>query len=172
MEFNTSEQLGKVLKSHGKEGEIIVSLNKELPETFLKMESIFIEIDGGVVPFFVDEIRMKSSETAILKLEDIDGIEQVNELIDCYWYLPKNVRDELNQVEYQPFGSLEGFTLIDQNDQKIGVVEGISDIPSNTLLQIRYKNRLIDVPANEETIYYIDKQKQILKNYIPEGLLE
>jgi len=172
MKFNTTDKLGEVLKSHGKEGEIIISSNQGLPENFLKMESIFIEINGGLVPFFIEHALLKSPQTAILKLEDIDSIEEANELTGFAWYLPKKEWEKLKQSEAGTYKTLEGFTLIDQNDQQVGIIEGILEISSNTLLQVRYGESLVEVPVNEETIYGIDEENQTIKNHIPEGLLE
>ena len=172
MKFDTTDKLGEVLKSHGKEGEIIISSEKGLPEDFFKMESIFIEINGGLVPFFIKHALLKSAQTAILKLEDIDSIEEANELNGCAWYLPKEEWEKLMKSGYESYETLEGFTLIDQHDNEIGKIEGILEIPSNTLLQVRYGNNLIEVPLNEETIYGIDEENQTIKNHIPDGLLE
>jgi 16S rRNA processing protein RimM len=172
MKFDTTDKLGKVLKSHGKEGELIISADQGLSEEFLKMESIFIEINGGLVPFFIEHIMLKSTQTGVLKLEDINSIEEANELAGCSWYLPLKDWEKLKQSETGSYETLEGFTLIDQDDNEIGVIEGILEIPSNTLLQVRYKDKLVEVPVNEETIYEIDQENQFIKNDIPEGLLE
>jgi 16S rRNA processing protein RimM len=172
MKFDTTDKLGKVLKSHGKEGELIISADKGLSEDFLKMESIFIEINGGLVPFFIEHIRLKSTQTAILKLEDINTIEEANELAGCSWCLPLEEWENMKQSEAGSYETLEGFMLIDQDDNEIGIIEGILEIPSNTLLQVRYGENLVEVPVNEETIYEIDQENRIIKNDIPEGLLE
>ena len=172
MKFDTTDKLGKVLKSHGKEGELVISSEKGLSEEYLEMESMFIEINGGLVPFFIEHIMLKSTQTAILKLEDINSIEEANELAGCSWCLPLKEWEKLKQNETGPYETLEGFTLIDQDDNEIGIIEGILEIPSNTLLQVRYGENLVEIPVNEETIYHIDKANRIIKNNIPEGLLE
>ncbi|KXB08214.1 hypothetical protein AKJ55_01310 [candidate division MSBL1 archaeon SCGC-AAA382M17] len=172
MKFDTTDKLGKVLKSHGKDGELIISSDKGLSENFLKTESIFIEINGVLVPFFIEHALLKSPQTAILKLEDIDSIEAANELTGCAWYLPKKEWEKLMQRDSKSYKILEGFILIDQHDNELGTIEGILEIPSNPLLQVRHGNKLIEVPVNEKTIYRIDEKKQIVKNHIPEGLLE
>ncbi|MGM0531153.1 MAG: ribosome maturation factor RimM [Bacteroidota bacterium] len=172
MKFSTTDKLGEVLKSHGKEGEVIISSDQGLSEDFLKMESIFIEINGGLVPFFIEHARLKSSQTAILKLEDIDSIEAANEVTGCNWYLHQKDWEKLKQSQAGSYVTVVGFTLIDQNDDEIGTVEGILEIPSNTLLQVRHGNNLVEVPVNEETLYKIDEESQTVKNHIPEGLLE
>ena len=171
MQFKTSKPLGTILKSHGKQGELIISANDDLPENFYQMESIFIEINQDVVPFFLKHVRKKTSSTVVIKLEDVDSLEEANELAGLTWYLPAGEPD-VQLAEAKDPGALTGFTLIDQNDKEIGVVEGFIDIPSNALLQVRYHTELVDIPVNEETIHDIDPEKRVIKIEIPDGLLE
>ena len=63
--------------------------------------------------------------------------------------------------------------LVDQNEHPIGIVEEISKItPSNKLIHVWHQNKLIDIPFNEHTFYWMDNKKHIVKMHIPEGLLD
>lgn len=172
MEFKTSGPLGKVLKTHGKQGELIISSEQNFPENFQHMESLFIEINEQVVPFFLERVISKTLTTAIIKLEDIDTLEEARELTELNWHLPGEFLHKESSTVMPDLEKLTGFTLIDQHDQEIGVIEGYQDIPSNALLKIRHHANLVDVPVNQETVHYIDPQKKILKIEIPEGLLD
>ncbi len=172
MEFKTSKPLGQILKAHGKQGELIISFTSEYPQDFHHMESIFIEIDGGVVPFFLTHVINKTPTTAIIKLEDIDTLDEAQRMSGLTWYLPADATGKAGNEASPDLSQLEGYTLIDQNDGPIGLVENYTDIPSNALLQVRYKQNLVDIPVNEQTLYYIDPEKQVIKIEIPEGLLE
>jgi len=168
MRFKTTQPLGKILKSHGKVGELIISSYQELPERFYRMESIFIAIHEEGVPFFLQHIRKKTPTTAIVKLEDVDTLEEANGLTGLEWYMPGEEPDS----KMPGTDDLTGFILVDQNDEEIGAVEDFTDIPNNTLLQVKYSGRLVDIPFNRETIHYIDPENKIIKNDIPEGLLD
>ena len=172
MEFKTSGPLGKVLKTHGKQGELIISSEQNFPENFQKMESLFIEVNEQVVPFFLERVIIKTLTTAIIKLEDVDTLEEARGLTDLNWHLPGKSLPKEPSPQMVDLEKLNGFTLIDQHDQEVGVIEGYQDIPSNALLEVRHHENLVDVPVNEETVYYIDPQKKILKIEIPEGLLD
>ena len=171
MQFNTSRPLGKILKSHGKQGELIVRSDQDLPENFHQMESIFIEINQDVVPFFLEQVLLKTSSTAVVKLEDIDTLEEAHQLTGLTWYLPAEKPGEAHHQASDP-GALQGYTLIDQDNREIGVIEDFTDIASNPLLQVRHQGHLIDIPLNEETIHFIDPERKIIKNEVPEGLLD
>jgi len=61
--------------------------------------------------------------------------------------------------------------VVDHQEQKIGLVKRIIDFPSNTLLQVKYKNELIEIPLNEDMLYYLDNENKIIKLHLPDGLL-
>ena len=172
MEFKVSKPLGKILKTHGKQGELIISCQENFPEDFQNMGSLFIEINEGVVPFFLERVLTKTLTTAIIKLEDVDTLEEARELTGLRWHLPAETTRHEPSLQLPELEQLTGFTLIDQHGQEIGVIEGYKDIPSNTLLEVRHQGNINDIPLNEETVHYLDPEKKIIKIEIPEGLLD
>ena len=172
MEFKVSKPLGKVLKTHGKQGELIISSEEHFPEDFQNMESLFIEINEGVVPFFLERVLTKTHTTAVIKLEDVDTLEEARELTGHTWYLPALASGNEPSVELPDLEQLIGYRVMDQHDHEIGIIEGYKDIPSNTLLEVRHQENLTDIPLNEETVHFIDPEKKTLKIEVPEGLLD
>lgn len=166
------KKVGKVLKTHGREGELIISSDLKLPDKFVKEESIFIQADGLLVPFFIERAFLKTSYTAVIKLEDINSIEDADELTSSDWYVTKKQWERLFEEEISDYSFLDQFMVYDQNDERIGQVTGILEIPSNTLLEVNYKDRTIEVPINDETLLHVDADKEIIKITIPEGLLD
>ena len=172
MNLDQCKKVGKVLKTHGKEGELIISSEIDLPDNFIKEESIFIKADGLLVPFFIENAFLKSSSTAVVKLEDVDSIKDAEELTSLDWHLTEEQWNRLFIEEKSNYDFLKTFLLIDQNDQETGIITDILEIPSNTLLQVNYQNRSVEIPINEETLFYIDEENKIVKNFITEGLLD
>jgi 16S rRNA processing protein RimM len=172
MQFKTSQPLGRVLKTHGRQGELIISCEQGFPVNFKKMESLFIEINEQVVPFFLEHVIEKTPTTAIIKLEDVDNLEEAGGLTGLTWFLPVGAMEQEESGAPVSLRQLEGYRVIDQQDQEIGVVEGYQEIPSNPLLEVRRGDDLVHIPVNGETLYYIDQEKKVIKNEIPEGLLD
>ena len=46
--------LGKITKTHGFKGNLILHLDTDEPELYENLESVFIERDGMLVPFFFE----------------------------------------------------------------------------------------------------------------------
>ena len=52
---NDCVEVGYIQKPHGLKGEVILVFDKEFEETFEELEFLFIEVDGGLVPFFIED---------------------------------------------------------------------------------------------------------------------
>ncbi len=165
------KNLGKVIKTHGRKGEVILSTDHQIPDNVFQNAPIFIEIDGLLVPFFIEEFFRKSTGTVITKIEDINSAEEAKSLIRKDWFL-SGEHFKINTRSEETAKNLEGFLLKDQNDQEIGSVKKMIEIPSNPLLQVKYKDHLIEIPFNKHTLFFIDEENKVIKNHIPDGLLE
>ncbi len=172
MNFGKTVKAGNLLKTHGKQGEIFLSSDFNLTEEFIQVESIFISIDGQLVPFFLENILIKSSRTAAVKLEDVDSVEEANELTGKEWYLTEEKFNELSGEKTSELSDLIGYIVYDQNENKLGKITGINEIPSNTLIEVQIGKESYNIPFNEETIISIDNQKKSVVNFISEGLLD
>ncbi len=162
---------GSVLKTHGKNGEIILGRDTKLSGDLSPEDFIFIEIDQALVPFFIEDVISESSGSVILKIEDIDNAEEARYLIKKDWYVQEGQKNKSGNHNADNI-SLKGFKLINQDNEEIGKVIDIINIPSNNLLQVRYEDKTIEVPFNENTLISIDEGKEIIKIHIPEGLLD
>jgi 16S rRNA processing protein RimM len=165
----TCQEFGIVLKPHGVKGELLVKTNFQLPEQFELTESIFLEIEGLLVPFFIEEYTISSTESIIIKLTDINDKNKTLRFIDCKVF----IKDEKNQiVSFSTTSEIIGYSIIDQDGKRMGTVKGIEDIPGNLLLIIVYKEKEILIPFHEQLIIKIDKRKKILTIEINPGLID
>ena len=53
MAYNANILLGRILKIQGYDGTITVKLEKDFIDNIPEMESVFLEIEGKPVPFFI-----------------------------------------------------------------------------------------------------------------------
>ncbi|MDA3952984.1 MAG: ribosome maturation factor RimM [Bacteroidales bacterium] len=163
--------LGSLLKTKGIKGEIIIKFNNDCSEEISKLESIFIDVDNKLVPFFIENIKLKTLSTSIVKLEGIDEEEKAIEFIGSDFYISVD-QSEVLQINKVESIDITGYKVIDQNKNNIGVVLDFIDISKNPLLNVKTDNGEILIPAKDELIIEIDDDLQEIILNIPEGLLD
>ena len=161
--------LGSLLKTTGIKGEIILKFNNDLPEKIKKLESILVEVDQKLVPFFIEEIKPKSTLTAVVKIEGLDSEEKSSEFIDSDFYITKD-QVKILKISTEEYIDVVGYLVKDHNNNDIGEVIEFIDIPENPLLNVKASNGEFLIPAKDELIIEVDDDLRIIQLQIPDGL--
>ena len=75
-----TEEIGYISKTHGLKGHVILRLNEYININEEAIKSIFIEINGSQVPYFIEEFRPNNTGY-IIKLETIDTVDTSKKLV-------------------------------------------------------------------------------------------
>ncbi len=163
--------IGTLVKTRGVSGELIINPGNLNLKDIEEMESVFIEFDGLLVPFFIDHITSKGSTSVSVKFDSIDTEDQAAEYINCKVY-----STSLHKMEEEPLldqaKSLKGFQVVDQKFGNLGIIDEFLDVSNNPLFKIKKGTREILLPVNEEFIIDIDEHKRIITVQTPEGLVD
>ncbi len=162
--------LGTFLKNHGYNGEIVLKSTSSLSRSLNIMESLFLLIDGILVPFFIQEIYNTGSNTYILKLEDINNKNDANKLLGKYVYGPKDLFTPQEERESH-LESLIGYEIFSELNKKAGIIRKILPIPGNLLFVVDFEGKEIMIPANLELVIEVNKNEKFICMKIPPGLL-
>jgi 16S rRNA processing protein RimM len=163
-------RLGTVTKTRGLKGELQVFIDFEEPEK-LKFNSLFIELAGKLVPFFIAGFKLPLKNVAYLQLEDIDTIEKASALVKKDIYLPNKVKPKKKKSDFG-LKDLLHFIAIDENEGELGEIIEIQELPQQFIATVPYKNREVLFPLNESIIKQIDVVKGVVLVDLPEGLLD
>ena len=166
-------KIGRLGKPHGVKGEITFQFQDDVFDR-VDADYLIIEVDGILVPFFIEEYRFRSDEVALLKLEDIDTQEAARQLTNSDVYFERRLSDEDEDRDSSLFtlhsSFLIGYRLVNDADGKeIGTIAAIDDSTANVLFELE-DGKLI--PVAEEFIKTIDSDKREIRVTLPEGLLE
>lgn len=171
--MNSSEDyylIGTLVKTHGIAGEFVLRLNDLHSNVIYEMESVFIEFDGLLVPFFISEIRSKNDTSLIVKFEKIDDEEHAIEFINCKVFTPENIAADEND-DFQSFSTLVGYNVVDRKEGNLGKIDTFIDLPDNPLIRVKKNKKEILIPLNEQFIEKIDHEQKKLFTNVPEGLI-
>ena len=159
-------KIGRLGKAHGVKGEVSLQFDDDIFDR-VDADYLILDIDGILVPFFMEEYRFRSDAVALVKFEDIDTQQRASELTGCDVYFPRALADK---DEEPSLSMLVGFDLVEANNGRtVGRIAAIDDSTANILFELE-DERLI--PANDELIHDIDTKHKVIKMDIPEGLLE
>ena len=160
-------KIGRLGKAHGIRGEVSFLFDDDVFDR-VDADYLILDIDGILVPFFLEEYRFKSDANALVKFDGIDTLERAKELTGCEVYFPRELSDE--DSEHISWAEIVGYQLVDAETNTIaGTIASVDDSTLNTLFELE-DGRLI--PASEELITHIDTKKHQIEIKLPEGILE
>ena len=160
-------KIGRIGKAHGVKGEVTFHFDDDVFDR-MEAEYLILEVDGILVPFFMEEYRFRSDSTALVKFEDIDTQDRARELTHCDVYFPREMA--ANDDEEISWSFLIGFSIIDdQSGKNVGRIASVDDTTMNILFELEDGTL---IPASEELITDIDKDNKTITIALPEGILE
>lgn len=163
--------LGYVAKLHGFKGEVSLFLDVTNPEDYDNLETVFIEINGQLTPFFVNEFKLKNKKFAAVKFEGVNSEKDARILLRKNLYLPAQILPKLTGKNFYDH-EVVGFTVIDVNYGEVGVIETIIDFQVNPLIQIMNGSKEVLIPLIDGVVQNVDRDKKIMTINAPEGLIE
>ncbi|HSM63559.1 MAG TPA: ribosome maturation factor RimM [Gillisia sp.] len=163
--------LGKIVSKFSFKGEVLIKLDTDEPEEYTEMESVFVDYNENLVPFFIERSGLHRSTLLRVKFEDVDTEEDAEDIMKCDVYLPLNQLPELDGDKFY-FHEIIGFTVEDVNYGTVGKITAINDSTAQSLFEIDKDGKQVLIPLNDEFIEKLDKKNKIIFVKTPEGLID
>ena len=160
--------LGSLFKTNGIKGEITLRFLNNISDKIKKTESVFVEIDGKLVPFFIENFSTIGDGFAHVKFKNLDTKENANRYIGTK-LLIGHQELEIDLSNVNPT-LIIGFTIVDTKLGEIGKVVEVNDFGGNIVLSVNYSNQEVMIPFNEELIVSLNMETQTIEMDCPEGL--
>lgn len=167
MDVQDFVEVGKIVKTHGVNGEVIVELDNPaiLEDT---TEPVVLEIEGLRVPFFIEQAKAVSAQRARIQFDCTRTEQRAKTLVGCRVFVSPDLLDDTDN-EFSSPSALVGFNVIDKQHGNIGAIQSIDNLNINPIMVVGDKELLI--PFHPEFVTKIDFRKRQVKVSIPEGLL-
>ncbi|MDR6299432.1 ribosome maturation factor RimM [Mesonia maritima] len=163
--------LGKIVSKFSFKGELLIKLDTDDPEHYLEMESVFVDYNKNLVPFFIEKSSLQRSELLRVKFEDVENEEDADDLLKCEVYLPLSELPPLGENQFY-FHEIIGFEVIDLSFGKVGKITGINDSSPQALFEIEHQDKQVLIPVNDDFIDHLEKENKKIFTNVPEGLIE
>lgn len=161
--------LGKILRKHGFSGNLLLKLDTDQPEFYNKLESIYVELNGLLVPFFVENQKWSRGDALILTLKNVT--EAISEqMVGKQVYLPLSTLPPLHGKQFY-YHEVIGFKIKDQNDHPHGIIESINDSAAQAYFILGHENNEVVIPIIKDWILEVNREQRFIKMDLPNGLL-
>lgn len=162
-------RIGRIGKPHGVNGEVNFMFDDDVFDR-TDAEYLVLDIDGIMVPFFMEEYRFHGSTTALVTFCGIDTQEKARTITGCDVYFPRSTGDTDDTLTW---AKIVGYRIVNAADGTVvGTVSAVDDNTVNTLFVADTPKGEILVPAASELIEAVDTHARTITMCIPEGILE
>ncbi|MCB0478011.1 MAG: 16S rRNA processing protein RimM [Crocinitomicaceae bacterium] len=163
--------LGHIAKSVGFKGQVSAFIDATNPYEYSELESVFVEINKALVPFFIQSIDINDKGFAKIKFEGVDTEEDSKALLQKQLYLPLTVLPPLEGNHFY-YHEVEGFKVFDKQKGLIGIVIKVLEVNNNPLLEIDANGKEVLIPLQDEFLLTVDRENQRLEVDCPDGLID
>lgn len=161
-------KIGRIGKPHGIKGDLTMMVEDDVFDR-VEGEYLILLIDGILVPFFIEDYRFRSEQSALVKFCDIDTQERASELTGCDVFFPRSLSDS-DDTDTLTWQEAIGYQVADDNSGKtLGTISYIDTSTANTLIEL--DNGML-IPAAYEIIKDINTEQRLITMSLPEGLME
>ena len=162
--------LGIITKPFGYKGQLFVYLDTDQPEKYRSLESVFIDIDGDLIPYMIENIQLRNGNTAVIAFANIDA-DEAKSLIKSEFYLPLSMLPPLTGNNFY-YHEVIGFTVVDKEKGNIGICQDFIDVSQQPIMQIDMNGKEVLIPAVDEFLKEVDRKRKIIHIEAPEGLID
>jgi 16S rRNA processing protein RimM len=161
--------VARITRKHGYKGDLKFILERDLPPQLKTLESVFVERQGKLIPFFLKKFELDANGHGRLKLEGIDHENEAQSFIKAELYIPKDLYPESDEFLFE---DLIGFAFEDESSGLTGTVEDAIEGKLQDLLEVSLGEKRCLVPFVDDFIMEIDFDAQRIVFALPEGLLD
>ncbi len=164
--------VGRLKKAHGLQGECTVfPLTDEPSQVFAPGASVWIMDMAGEVmagPAIVERSRSHHRKW-LLAFEGHTSREAVEPWRGHFLGVPADRLQPPGEGEVYVH-ELEGFAVVDENGDALGLVSGVYDLPSGLMIEVQGPKREVLVPFRKEFVTKVDRPARRLTVQLPDGL--
>ena len=166
-------KIGIISTTHGYKGGLTLKVDRQFfKEDFKDLESFFIELKDGIIPFFVEELSLGNKNKLYLKFEDVNSKESAQSIVNKLVYIDA-WNEESGDTKLIAYDNYIGYAVIDKQFGELGQLEQVITTTGQTVLQITADNKEdVLLPVADEIILDIDTNKKEILVAAPDGLIE
>lgn len=163
--------VGTIVGKYSFKGVLLIKTDSDSPEDYTTLESIFVELNTGLVPFFIEKCQLHKSALLRIKFDQVNNEQEAETLIKKEVYLPLSMLPPLEGTKFY-YHEVIGFEIL-ENDQPVGTVIKILDQGLQALFEIKKEDGTLSlIPIHDDFILEVNRDSKRIHVQLPEGLLD
>ncbi len=163
--------LGKIARKFSFKGEVLIYLDTDEPELYENMESVFVELNKNLVPFFIENSSLHKNDFLRVRFEEVNNEEDADAILNKEVYLPLSTLPKLSGNKFY-FHEVIGFEIEDKRIGVFGKIQSINDSSAQPLFEVLNGEVEILIPMIDQFLVKIDRENQKVIMDLPIGLVE
>ncbi len=160
--------LGRIARINASGGSVIIKRDRNFTGDFPE-GPVFIEADGRPVPFFTEYVVENPDGSFRVRFEDYGTFEKIKEFSGCNILVAS---DSKSSGSGDRSKEITGFSVFDENDELIGIIEEVIESPGQYILRLSARGKEVLLPFHEDLIISADPSGKKLVMISPEGLVD
>ena len=163
--------LGKISKKFSFKGEVLIYLDTDEPELYENMESVFVEINKNLIPFFIENSSLHKNDFLRVSFEEVNNEQDADAIINKEVFLPLTSLPKLSGNKFY-YHEVVGFEIEDKRIGVFGIIQSINDSAAQPLFEVLNGSLEILIPMIDQFLVKIDRQNKKVIMDLPVGLVE
>lgn len=166
-------EIGQITKPHGINGQVVITIESDV--NLGDLFCVIIKDEGLNVPYFINSIRTKGYNSAIVSIDDVATEDDALTLCGKPIYALKRDLDiEDSEIEEDGFYAVDliGYSVV-ENNILLGEITEINDATENALFIVTSDNgNVYYIPIADEYIIDINAETKTIIMDLPIGLID
>ena len=163
-------EVGQIVNTFGIKGMVKVKPFTDDINRFDKLKKIYIKNNNVEKEYEIEEVKYHKN-MVIIKLKEIETVEQANLLRNSYIMIKRDEEEPLKKGTYYIVDMI-GIDVYTENDENLGQLEDIFNTGSNDIYVVRTKlGKQILLPAISDVIKEIDLENKKMIVHLISGLI-
>ncbi len=162
-------RVGFINRTHGYKGNLNCVTDISRPEKLIKLDFLFIMINGLPVPFCIEELEVNGTDFFV-KLEEINSDVEGKKFLGKELFAEK-MREKKSNV-LMSWKDVEGFTATDESYGELGIITEVAEYPMQYIGKCMIDEKEVLFPLNDDVVTEVDEDLKVVYLDLPEGLLD
>lgn len=162
--------MGKVRRTRGVRGELVVESLSDLPDRFEQLEKVYLVTPSGEIPVTIQSVRPQAGTEVWIQFEEVRDREMAKGLRDATLEIDASERPEPPAGAFY-YDQLEGLEVVDVAGRHIGRLSQVVPRGGQDLYAVETEEGEVLVPATDAIVKKVDLEAGQVVIDPPAGLL-